>query len=125
LSIPGFPDVSGGTIGDADGTTNGGVNPNEGRTQADRQQGFANLLEAALNAAFAEARAICRETYAKPPCCKEVKITFNGVGARDGEAGNDELQRRLSGTKNNLNKPPINGVFEGKTWRVNCKEMIE
>ena len=88
------------------------------------QQGFATLLENAINAAFEAASTICQETYNTPPCCKEVVIVLNGVGERDGKDGTRELHRRLKGTTNNLNAPPINGVREGKKWRVPCGNEV-
>jgi hypothetical protein len=123
-AIPNFPDVSGGLIGRSPESENGGMNPEGDPSEANSRQGFANLLEAAINAAFAEARVICQETYDTPPCCKEVKITFDGIGARNGVAGNRELARRLKGTESGLNRAPINGVRDGKIWRVKCSEVV-
>lgn len=98
-NIPGFPNLQNSFLGDknrgdvANEMNNAGLNPNKGRTSADRRQGFANALRKALNAAQEEAKNICNNS-----CCKSVDVIFKGIGVRSNEGGTKVLKRRLAGT---------------------------
>jgi hypothetical protein len=67
--------------------------------------------------AYFQAKSICKKTKSKEPCCKKVTITFDGVGVRDGAAGNKELNRRLKGTSE-----AGTGWSDGKTWVYDCEK---
>ena len=98
-NIKGFPDFSRGYLGIRDrGDTlnpfgNAGLNPNLGKTENDRKQGFCKVLKRAFKKARKEAERIC-----KKECCRKVKLIFLGIGARNGQNGTNILRKRLLGT---------------------------
>ncbi|MBT9450107.1 RHS repeat-associated core domain-containing protein [Akkermansia glycaniphila] len=116
-AIPDFPDVSQSLIGDSEACTNAGFNPpddneikNEQVIRANRRQGFANLLRAAITSATKEAKKICERST-----CRSVSILFIGIGERSGLEGTKVLGKRLQSTTE-----ASKGWSNRKTWTIPC-----